>query len=64
MNDRKNKYRDIRVIEHLLRHGDLYQSELQEHLDNLEDDAEEGVETETRFSSPWADRARDPNGAA
>ena len=64
MNDLKNKYRDIRVIEHLLRHGDLYESQLQKHLDTLEDDAEEGVETETRFSSPWADRARNPSGEA
>lgn len=44
---------DIRTLEHQIRRGVLSREEVAAYLSNLPDDAEEGVETETRFAATY-----------
>jgi hypothetical protein len=47
---------DVRTQKYRLRRGEISREELSAHLESLPDEAEEGVETETKFTTPWLDR--------
>ena len=47
---------DTRTQKHRLRRGEVTLTELGEHLDALPDEAEECVETNVRYTSPYEDR--------
>jgi len=47
---------DTRVLHHRLRRGVVSPEEYREYLKSLPDAADEAVETETRFSTPYQDR--------
>jgi len=57
------KIYDARVIEHLVRRGELTQNQVQEFLAALDDDAEHGEETETLFEAHYALRAENAEAA-
>ncbi|MCO4744070.1 MAG: hypothetical protein KC912_04730 [Proteobacteria bacterium] len=48
---------DVRVVNSLARRGELDREAYAAHLAALPDEADEGVETETRFATPYNDRA-------
>ncbi len=52
------KIYDVRVIEHLVRRGEVTQSEVQDYLKALGDDTEHGEETETAFEAHYALRSQ------
>ena len=47
---------DSRVVQHHIRRGAMTQAEWQTHLDSLPDEADEALETETRFSPSYEQR--------
>jgi len=47
---------DTRSLKHRLRRSEVTLTELNTHLDELPDDAEEVAQTEVTFSSPYEDR--------
>jgi len=47
---------DVRTLDHRLRRGELTKKELEEHLDDLPDEAEEAVEAVTPFVASFEDR--------
>jgi hypothetical protein len=49
---------DVRLIEHRLRAGAVTADAYGDFLDELPDEAEEGVESDVRFATPFADRRR------
>jgi hypothetical protein len=49
---------DVRVIEHLIRRGEVTQGQLQDYLKALGDDAELGETTETTFEAHYALRSQ------
>lgn len=49
-----NEQFDVRTLRQLVRLGDITEKEYEAHLDALPDEAEEGVETETRFTDNFA----------
>ena len=57
-----NETFDNRTIHHKIRRGELTRSQYNEYLASLPDDAEEGVETETRFAPTFANRSGDEDG--
>ena len=52
---------DVRVISHQMRRGEMNVKAVQKYLDSLPDDADEASETETRFTTPWAERHYESN---
>jgi hypothetical protein len=52
------KIYDVRVIEHLIRRGEVTQSQVQDYLKALGDEAEHGEETEAIFEPHYALRAQ------
>lgn len=48
---------DVRLISHSVRRGKLAQADVDAQLAALPDDAEEGVESDVVFTTPFADRA-------
>ncbi|TNE90965.1 MAG: hypothetical protein EP330_06775 [Deltaproteobacteria bacterium] len=53
---------DVRVVKALSRRGELDNAAYKAHLESLPDEASEAVDTETRFSTPYADRLADESG--
>ena len=51
------KIYDVRVIEHLVRRGEVTQGQVEDYLKALGDEAEHGEETETAFEPHYALRA-------
>jgi hypothetical protein len=49
---------DVRILAHRLRRGQLTQAEIDAHKASLPDEADEAVESQIRFTTPYADRAR------
>ena len=47
---------DTRTLKHRLRRKEISPEELDQHLEALPDEAEELVEVEVRFSSPYEER--------
>lgn len=47
---------DVRFVEHNIRRGLITRKQYQQHLDSLQDNAEEGTQCETVFATPYADR--------
>lgn len=47
---------DVRVVEHHLRNRNISYAEYAKYRESLADESEEGVETESVFVSPYADR--------
>ncbi len=58
------KIYDVRVIEHLIRRGELTQDEVQKYLTALDDDAENCEETESLFEAHYALRSESAEAAA
>ena len=58
------KIYDVRVIEHLIRRGELTQDQVQKYLTALGDDAENAEETETLFEAHYALRSESTEAAA
>ncbi|MEN0062521.1 MAG: hypothetical protein AAGA48_10255 [Myxococcota bacterium] len=50
---------DVRTLKHRLRRGEVSVQELNAHLEELPDDAEELEETEVQFTASWAERHKD-----
>lgn len=55
---------DVRVVPHKIRRNELAQSELEAHLAELPDEADEAVPSEIVFTTPFADRLRREGGKA
>ena len=47
---------DVRTLDHRVRRGEITKKELEEHLDELPDEADEAVEAVTPFVSSFEDR--------
>ena len=47
---------DVRTLDHRLRRGEITKKELEEHLDDLPDEAEEAEEGVTPFVAAFEDR--------
>jgi len=47
---------DVRTLDHRLRRGEITKKELDEHLKELEDDADEAVEAVTPFVATFEDK--------
>lgn len=53
---------DARILQHQLRRGKIDPAEVEAYLASLPDEAEEAVESQVRFTTPYADRARGERG--
>ena len=54
---------DVRVLQHRLRRGDITREQYDAFLAQLPDESAEGVETETRFAAPFAQRGAATRGS-
>jgi hypothetical protein len=53
---------DVRILAHQIRRGMITQAEIDARVAALPDEAEEAVESQVRFTTPYADRLRSESG--
>jgi hypothetical protein len=58
MSDNKEMRLDTRVMPHALRRGSITHDEVKQHMADLPDEADEAVECETKFDTPFARRVQ------
>ena len=61
MSDLDLKDMDVRVIEFHRRRGDVNPSSYDSYLETLEDCADEAVQADVVFTTPWAQRGDKPS---
>lgn len=54
-----NEQFDSRTIEHLIRRGQVSREDWAKHLADLPDDADEGAQTQVRFTDSYARKTAD-----